>query len=179
MDRRYSLKALLALSAGVALLPSCGIGTQGPSVSLGKESLSSQDDQLLEALADTLIPGGSSPGAKDVGAHRFARRMLNDCYAPEDQGRFVKGLKDFETLSRTKLGQTFQKATLSQRSSVLSALEASKDPSDVAYFYHTMKGLTIEAFTQSKYYLTKVHPYVLVPGRFYGCVPVKNSAKPS
>jgi hypothetical protein len=179
MDRRYSLKALLALSAGVALLPSCGLGNQGPSVTLGKESLSSSDDQLLEALADTLIPGGSSPGAKEVGAHRFALLMLNDCYAPEDQARFVTGLKAFEAFSQKTLGQAFQKATVDQRGSVLRLMEASKDDSDVAYFYHTMKGLTIEAFTQSQYYLTKVHPYVLVPGRFYGCVPVKKSAKQS
>ena len=33
--------------------------------------------------------------------------------------------------------------------------------------------MTLQAFTGSQYYLTKVRVYEMAPGRFHGCVPVK------
>ncbi|HEV2478171.1 MAG TPA: hypothetical protein VGS79_00845, partial [Puia sp.] len=57
---------------------------------------------------------------------------------------------------------------------LLTALETKKFPDqDLIFFYTTTKKLTIQAYTSSQYYLTKIQVYELVPGRWHGCVPVK------
>jgi len=177
MDRRSSIKTLLILSAGTALLPSCLQEEKKASVSVKNYKINGNDEDLVASVSDTIIPGGKTPGAKDVGAYQFALMMVDDCSSPEEQQQFMKGLKEFDDFSKKTVGTSFTKATPGQRNKVLQAIEDKKDiPENVAFFYHTMRGLTLEAFTQSKYYLTQVHVYELVPGKFYGCVPVKKAS---
>ncbi len=177
MDRRSSIKTLFILSAGTALLPSCLQEEKKPSVSVRNYKISGTDEDLVSSVSDTIIPGGKTPGAKDVGAYQFALMMVDDCYSPEQQEQFTKGLKEFNEFSKKKINKSFATATPGERNEVLQSIESKKDvPENVAFFYNTMKGLTTEAFTQSQYYLTKVHMYELVPGKFYGCVPVKKAS---
>jgi len=69
------------------------------------------------------------------------------------------------------------KCTPSERTEILKSIQSEKDiPENVAFFYNAIKKLTIQAFTSSEYYLTKVQIYKLVPGKFYGCVPVKKAS---
>jgi hypothetical protein len=177
MDRRSSIKTLLLLSAGTALLPSCLQEEKKASVTVKNFKINGNDEDIISALSDTIIPQGKTPGAKDVGAYQFALMMMDDCYSPEDQQKFMKGLKEFSDFSKKKIKKSFAKATPSERGEILKSIESKKDiPENVAFFYNNMKRLTLEAFTQSKYYLTQVHVYELVPGKFYGCVPVKKAS---
>ncbi len=177
MDRRSTIKTLLIISTGTAILPSCLQEEKKPSVSVKNFKISGNDEEIISAVSDTVIPQGKTPGAKDVGAYQFALMMMDDCYSPENQQKFTKGLKDFQDFSKKTINKSFSKATPAERNEVLNAIESKKNiPENVAFFYGTMKGLTLEAFTQSKYYLTKVQVYELVPGKFYGCVPVKKAS---
>jgi|SRR5665213_1565136 len=177
MDRRSSIKTLLIISAGTAILPSCLQEEKKPSVSVKNFKISGNDEDIISAVSDTIIPQGKTPGAKDVGAYQYALMMMDDCYSPENQQKFTKGLKDFQDFSKKTINKSFSKATPAERNEVLNAIESKKNiPENVAFFYGTMKRLTLDAFTQSKYYLTKVQVYELVPGKFYGCVPVKKAS---
>jgi hypothetical protein len=139
--------------------------------------ISGEQEKLLAELAETIIPKTTSPGAKDVYAHQFAMKIMDDCASREDQQKFVKGLEAFEKFAEKKAGRSFLKATVQQRSGILEELENMKaEESEEAAFYRKMKGLTIRAYTSSRYYLTQVQVYELVPGRWHGCVPVKQSA---
>jgi len=103
--------------------------------------------------------------------------MLDDCYAPADQDKFVKGMKEFDEFSKKKLNKSFVDASTAQRLDVLKSIEDKKDvPENVSFFFNTTKRLTLQAYTSSEYYLTKVHVYQLVPGKFFGCVPVKKAS---
>lgn len=177
MDRRSSIKTLLILSAGTAILPSCLRNEKKASVSVKNFKMNANDEDIVSAVSDTIIPQGKTPGAKDINAYQFALMMVDDCYSPEQQQKFSQGLQEFETFSKKKTDKSFAKANTIQREEVLKAIESKNNiPENVAFFYETMKGLTLEAFTQSKYYLTKVQVYELVPGKFYGCVPVKKAS---
>ena len=46
---------------------------------------------------------------------------------------------------------------------------------EVNDFYGTVKRLTVQSFTSSQYYLTKVQVFEMIPGRYHGCVPLKNA----
>lgn len=177
MDRRSSIKTLIILSAGTALLPSCLHEEKKPSVTVKNFKISGNDEDLVSAVSDTIIPQGKTPGAKDIGAYQFALMMIDDCYAPDMQQKFIKGLKEFDDFSKKTINKSFVKAVIAERNEVLKVIESKKNiPGNVALFYNNIKGLTLEAFTQSKYYLTNVQVYELVPGKFYGCVPVKKAS---
>jgi hypothetical protein len=126
-------------------------------------------------LTATIIPSGITPGARDVSAHLFVLKMLDDCFSKEDQDKFLRGLQQLDNASRQTTGAAFLKTDPTQRASLLTALESQKLPDqDLNFFYAATKKLTIQAYTSSKYYLTKVQVYELVPGRWHGCVPVKS-----
>jgi hypothetical protein len=144
------------------------------SILLKKVRISAEQERMLEELAETILPKTSTPGAKDIYAHLFALKMLDDCYNKEDQERFVKGMEKFDKKAKTELDASFVEATPVQRQSLLKKIEADKEAKDdMTFFYFTAKGLTIQAYTTSEYYLTRVHVYEMVPSRYHGCVPVK------
>ncbi|MEO6330073.1 MAG: gluconate 2-dehydrogenase subunit 3 family protein [Ginsengibacter sp.] len=177
MDRRSSIKTLLIFSAGAALLPSCMEEEKRSSLSLKNIKINGKDEELLAELSETIIPKTDTPGAKDISTHLFALMMVDDCYTKENQDKFAKGLKEFEDFTKKKFDKSFVKCTPSERSEILKSIESKKDiPENVASFYNNIKRLTVQAFTTSEYYLTKVQVYKLVPGKFYGCVPVKKAS---
>lgn len=177
MDRRAGIKTLIIISAGAALLPSCSQDTKRSSLSLKNIRVDRNEEELLSGLGETIIPKTNTPGARDISAHLFALTMIDDCFPPDDQHKFQKGLHEFESLARKKFENSFTKCTPSERMELLQAIENKNDiPPNTAFFYNTMKRLTIQAFTSSEYYLTKVQVYKLVPGKFYGCVPVKKAS---
>ncbi|HEX7367158.1 MAG TPA: gluconate 2-dehydrogenase subunit 3 family protein [Pelobium sp.] len=179
MDRRSSIKTLLILSAGAVLLPSCLRSGKSISVPLKNLTIDAEQEDLVAAIADTIIPSApKSPGAADVGAYQFALMMIDDCYSPNDHKQFVQGLNEFDDFSNKILKTSFTDATAKQRIDLLKIIETNKDvPANVSFVYNNIRWQTLRAFTQSKYYLTEVQKYVLVPGAFYGCVPVKKQTE--
>ena len=175
MNRRTALKNCFIVSAGVALIPACMQEKSKSSLLLKNIKISSEQEQLMADLSETIIPTTNTPGAKDVGAHLFVLMMIDECYKPEEQKKFMSGLEAFQHLTKKKFDKTYSNLTTQQRSELLTELEAKKDEKDneVVAFYKVAKGMTLQAFTGSKYYLTKVRVYEMVPGRFHGCVPVK------
>jgi hypothetical protein len=176
MNRRYAIHQILVASAGMLIVPACMEDRTKASFLLKNYEISSEQEKMLAELAETIIPKTASPGAKDVYAHQFAMKMMDDCASREEQQKFVKGLIAFEEFAEKKAGSSFLKATAQQRSGILEELEKMKDGDPEEVFYRKMKGLTIRAYTSSQFYLTQVQVYELVPGRWHGCVPVKQSA---
>jgi Gluconate 2-dehydrogenase subunit 3 len=178
INRRSAVRNLLVFSAGVALLPSCMQDTSKSSILLKNVSLTGKEEKLLAALAETIIPTTEAPGAKEIGSHLFAMTMLDDCYSKGDQQKFIEGMRAFEQMSDDKGGGAFAQLSAPDRSNVLEIMESrKKEEEPVDYFYRTMKRLTIQSYVTSKYYLTKVQVYELIPSRWHGCVPVKSDLK--
>ena len=177
MNRRSAIKTCLIFTAGAALVPSCLQERSKSSLLLKNIDISSEQEKLMAELSETIIPKTNTPGAKDVSAHLFALMMVDDCYKPEEQKKFVSGLKDFDEITRKKFGKSFVECSPGQRHALVAEMEVNKDGTgNISAFYKITKSLTIHSFTSSQYYLTKVRVYEMVPGRFHGCVPVNNKA---
>lgn len=177
MQRRTLLKQMLCVAGGVVFLPSCLHHTGKASILLKQLSIDGDQEALLAALSETIIPTTDTPGAKDVFAHLFALMMVDDCYNKEDQQKFTGGLKAFEAKTKKDFNKSFVDLSPTEKEGLLTQLEANKGAKDdLSFFYAATKKLTIQAYTTSKYYLTKVQVYELVPGRYHGCVPVKKIA---
>jgi hypothetical protein len=175
MNRRTAIRNVMLVSAGAALLPSCLQGDKS-SFPLKNISITGSQQKMLAALTESILPTTKNfVGAKDLKAHEFVLTMVDDCTSPDDQKKFIDGLKAFDKLSHDKFGQLFTGYTAQQKHALLVAVENKKDiPEDVLKFYKTVKRYTLQSFTSSKEYMTEIRKYKMVPGpNFKGCVPAK------
>lgn len=172
-SRRGALKALVFASAGMALIPACMSDRSKSSILLKKIAITGEDEALIAALCETILPKTTTPGAKELSSHLFVLTMVDDCRTKADQDKFTKGLSDFKAFCQSTGNKDFATASTEDRKKILNALLASADKeSDLMAFFNTTKGLTIQSYTASEFFLTKVQVYELVPGRYHGCVPV-------
>jgi hypothetical protein len=167
VSRRTAIKQALLVSAGFALLPSCVRTAPPASVKLKNLDVNGDDEKMLAELTSTILPTTDTPGAKEIGAHLFALTMLDDCYDKETQKKWVEGMKAFKEL----WSKENKEALLTK----LEKEDAANSPA--AYFYHMTKRLTIQSYTSSEYFMTKVEEWQLVPGRFHGSIPVTEIKK--
>jgi Gluconate 2-dehydrogenase subunit 3 len=178
INRRSAIRQLALISVGAALLPACMGNHSKPALELKNFKVGEDQQKFLEELTATLIPTTATPGAREVSAHLFVLKMMDDCFSKKDQDKFFKGMTRMDEASRSTLGTSFSKATPTRRESLLEQIESGKTPGEeLHFFYSTTKKLTIQAYSSSSMFLTKIQVYELVPGRFHGCVPVKQQLK--
>jgi hypothetical protein len=78
---------------------------------------------------------------------------------------------------KEKNGKSFLESDIAQRLAVVEVFEKNKGlKDDKTFFYNATKSLTIRAYTTSKFYLTNVQVYEMVPSRWHGCVPLNKTA---
>jgi hypothetical protein len=144
-----------------------------PAIELKNVKIDNDQEKLITELSETIIPATDTPGAKGTLTHVFVLRMLDDMFTKEEQQQFVKGMKDFDKMAEKKFDKSFVECTLPQREELLGgALNDKKLPEDLSAFLRIMKRLTVQGYMTSQYYLTNVRVYKLVPGKYYGCIPV-------
>ena len=170
MQRRAALKNI-ATAAGIMVLPAWANGWNKQTVSAAVSYLSQSQDLVLAEMVETIIPATDTPGAKALGVHNFVQKMITDCYEEEVQKNLVKGLNTAESLAKQSFGTSFNACNTSQRIEVLTKMEQSGE-ADQKSFYSLIKDLTIQGYMTSEYVMTKHTKYTIVPGHYYGCVPV-------
>jgi Gluconate 2-dehydrogenase subunit 3 len=113
----------LTLVGGSALITACE--KRGPAAAarapIGEFTV--QDIELLDEIADTILPTTSTPGAKAAQTGAFMALMVTDTYKPTDRQVFRAGLVSLDEASRKAHGVTFMAATPAQRLTVLEALD--------------------------------------------------------
>jgi len=176
MERRAAIKNLLIIAGGIALLPSCAEEPGKASIQLTHLDISADQEALLAEIAETFIPKTDGPGAKELNLHLFTLKMVDDCHGKEDQDSFVKGLNKINQLAKDKHQQPFAKCTPEQRSQLLTAaMQEEQTPKEVKTMLEISKHRVIQGFTNSKYVMTDLNKYELVPGRYNGYFPVKQA----
>lgn len=174
MRRRTLLKQLFVLSAGLTLVPACREDRAKAGFLYKNIKVDPDQEAMLAGLAEAIIPKTATPGARDISAHLFVLKMIDDCRSADDQRGFMEGLKAFDAAAKKSGGEVFVKLDAEKKQSFLQGLDKDKeDTRPEAKFYQSVKKLVIQAYTSSEFFLTKVQVYELVPGRYHGCVPVK------
>ena len=173
ITRREALRQCLILTVGAAIIPSCVQEKSKPAIVLKNLKIDSDQEKLITELAETIIPVTDTPRAKDTFTHLFVLRMLDDMFSKDEQQQFVKGMKDFDKMAEKKFDKSFVECNTTQRDELVGiTLNDKQLPEDVSAFMKIMKRLTVQGYMTSKYYLTNVRVYKLVPGKYYGCIPV-------
>ncbi|WP_316821785.1 gluconate 2-dehydrogenase subunit 3 family protein [Pedobacter gandavensis] len=165
MNRRLAIKQVLIFAGGMALLPSCLREKGKVSIQLKNLDISAEQENLLAEIAELIIPKTDTSGAKDLKLHLFVLKMLDDCYEPADQQEFLSGLKTFEGQE----GKDLAKLVADANSQVSGTTAA------VSKFYGIMKSRTIAGYLNSKYVMSNLLIWELVPGRYNGYFRVKSA----
>jgi hypothetical protein len=125
---------------------------------------SADQDQLLQAWIGVIIPESSIPGAVSLGVPAYVKVMLRDCYEPVASTTFMKVLASLPSI---------EKVAESEREQLFFQIEQGKQGSDAQKAMKTLKGLTIQGYTTTEYVMVNHFNYVMAPGFFNGCEPIK------
>lgn len=171
MNRRKALKNITVVSGSLITLPawmiSCGISDKNTHHS----GFNATEQDILAAVADTIIPAGSSVGAISVGVDKFLQKLIDDCYDKPVQDNVKKQLAKLNVSADTDHDKSFRKCTQQQREKLLLKLADSPDK-DEKEFFTFLKTETIRGFNTSQKIMEGYLGYKVAPGHYHGCVPV-------
>ena len=181
MKRRIALKQLGFITAGAMVLPSCVQQAKEATIALKNIIINGDQEMLLAEIAETIIPATDIPGAKALNVHHFILKMVDDCQDKESQQQFISGLSLVEKAVKEKLDKPFDECSSEERKQFFLEFEQkNKDAKDgekredLPAFYSLTKQYSAQAFLSSEYVMTNVLKYNMVPGRFEGCVEIKD-----
>ena len=173
MNRREALKTGTVALGGIALLSSGILAgcerEHGPAVS---GLLSSRQQALAEAIADTMLPkSASSPGAREAGAGAAINLLVTDCYEPPAQQRLVKGLEELRARCDREFSKEFADLPRKERETMLRVLSVESRQSPDTHWFPLMREVALRAYFSSEIGMTKALRYIQVPGKWVGCTP--------
>ena len=173
MERRDLLRTLASATA-LTILPHKTIEAWSR-VASGVPTTSGLSDAhmiLVRALADTIIPRTDTPGATDVGVHRFVDVIFAEYLTDEERTRVVGGLNAIDERAMTESGIVFADLTAEGRGKFIEALESGPRDTDVKRSYWQLKGLVVRGYFTSEPVMKNVLKHVVMPGRFEGSAPM-------
>jgi len=175
MNRREAVRTT-AVFVGGLLLTSNGLVlacAREPEQRLAGRVLTADDQALMEAIADTLLPTtAASPGARVAAAGAEINLLLTDCCEPDAQVRVVNGLKEFRETCHANYDREFTALTPAQREQLLRAIDATAVRAKGHYF-ELVRELAERTYFSSEIGMTRARRWTLEPGRWVGCVPLK------
>ena len=185
IDRREALRRTALLLGGALSAPAIAGVLGGCSdwrtdtATWKPRAFSSAQGEMIATIVQHIIPATDTPGARDVGAHRFVDVMMAEYYAAPDRERFAAGLTDLDARAKRAHGRTFLRTDDSGQRALLTALDAETfapvapaTPNRETPWFRTMKELTLLAYYTSEVGATKELRYESIPGRYHGCIPL-------
>jgi hypothetical protein len=183
LDRREAVRQISLLLGGTilgaeAFLSGCK-SNDGNAVSFSQKEV-----ELLNEIADTILPQTTSPGAKAANVGELMKVMVRDCYEERDQKIFKEGMDKIQELAQKEYKGSFVQIKPEQRHALLLKLDNEqktymedwKDP-DPKHYFRLMKELTLFGYFTSEIGCTQARRYVETPGRFDACIPYKKGEK--
>ena len=185
MDRREALKRMTAVMGGVfslstaaGVLGGCRVGPA--SDAFVPQALSKEQDALVTAIAELIIPTTDTPGATAARVNEYVDKMLSDWYPEDNRIQFAAGLADVDERSRDTFGKPFVDGTAEEQHALLTQLESERttwrdgsqnEPGADPPFFQMMREMTIAGHYTSEIGATQELKYEIVFDRFDGAVP--------
>lgn len=173
MERRDLLRTLASATA-LTILPHKTLEAWSR-VASGAPATSGLSDAhmvLVRALADTIIPRTDTPGATDVGVHRFVDVVFAEYLADEERTRAVAGLNALDERAMTESKVVFADLSAERKGEFIGSLESGPRDTDLKRTYWQLKGLIVRGYFTSEPVMKNVLKHVVMPGRFEGSAPI-------
>lgn len=99
-----------------------GGGAAGPPYRL--QALTPEQDRLVAAVAEHILPETETPGARTARVNEFVDRMLAEYHPAAERERFVAGLERLDARARRRHGRAFVACSTEQQFALVDALDA-------------------------------------------------------
>lgn len=173
MERRAVLK-ILSFAGLTSFVDTTTWANLSDEKLLFNSVLNENQKLILKTILGVLIPEGAIPGAVGTKCHLILNKIITDCYSKTDQQKILLGLNNFNKQPLSNQKKTFLNLTKKEKEKALSEID-SKSKEEAIKFFGIIKNLTIETYLNSEYVQTKHYNYIQAPGKYLGCVPVKEN----
>ena len=182
MKRRNAVRNIGLIAGGAVL----GLGGWNVFLLYRRPDLRLLEDhkEVLDDLADTLIPATNSLGAKEAAVGAFVLKMIRDCTERKTQNNFIHGFRALLDRSQSQYGKPFGKCSSQERENLLAYFEKHGQPyRGVAgkldhqlrgdSFFTTLKKYTVLGYCTSKPGATQAMRYDYIPGKYVASIPLR------
>ena len=135
--------------------------------------LSPAQDAKFKLCIDTILPESKIPGAISLGVPVFVQTMLSDCYTPQAQSDMKAFLDSLDQSFQSTYTKKLSEASVGEKEAFLFQIASGSFGDNAKKALETLKGLTIQGFMTSEKIMTEQLNYVMAPGFFNGCAPIK------
>lgn len=160
-------------SGGIIALPAWTLGWKSGDMTTRNSTFTRTEQELITALADTVIPSDGTIGALSVGVDKYLIRLIEECYEEDFRDNVKTQLQKLDADAEKAEGSSFIKCNQKQREDIFLAFSTSGKESEKEFF-EFMKWQTIRGFNTSEEVMVNYHNYVMMPGYYDGCVDVDN-----
>lgn len=183
MNRRAYLKKATILLGGILSGPTLMAMKQWENPRKSNMSFTISESEIVEEIAEMIIPRTTTPGAIDAKVPAFITMMIADCYKKPEQESFKKGIATLSSEGFMKLAKT-EKVNKLKMLELASNLEMdarnvkktkigdnidqeSIEESAVGLpFWRLIKELTLLGYYTSEEGIMSNFEYVQIPGKF-------------
>jgi hypothetical protein len=168
--KRRELLRVVASAAALAALPEKNLAAWSR-VASGvplQNALSPAHLALVRAIADTIIPRTKTPGATDVGVHRFVDVIVNEHMTDADRIATLAGLDAIDAHARTESNVSFAELSADKRSAMIDSFEKGDRNAEPSKTYWGLKGLVVHGYFTSERVMRDVLKVMVMPGKFEG-----------
>lgn len=179
MNRREAIKRTTILLGGVLSASAISGVMSGckadPEIDWSPQYFSAEEGNLVQAIAERIIPQTDTPGAIAAGVPVFIDKMMAEFYQGAEKKAFKEGLEKVESDAKDTYGKSFVDLAPEQQDALLQKYDEAAYAEDrnreKKPFFRTMKELTVLGFCTSEAGATEVLKYDPVPGDYKGCIP--------
>ena len=182
IDRREALRRVGVLLGGLVSAPTAAGVLSGCERSSEDdwtpETLTTEQNEMVDTIAEIIIPATDTPGARAANVNRFVDAMLTGSYPTETRDRFLTGLKETNARCQDTYGSPFvdcspeqQRALVGEFDNETFGQDASDADRENPSFFRMMKELTLVGYYTSEIGATQELKTNVVPGRHDGDVP--------
>ena len=149
-----------------------------------RRTLSPDQNEIVTAIADMIIPRTETPGATDAGVPAFIDLIVSEWYTDEQRTRFREGLADIDVRAHHRFTKGFVECSPAQQAEILTEVgaqmladaEATKRQTEAAgetkprdNFYQTLRSQILTGYYTSEAGATAELNYQIIPDRFDSC----------
>lgn len=171
MQRRQVIKSVAIGFGSLLTLPTWANNWNKDSF-VSKKILSTNLENILAEVVETIIPETTTPGAKSLGVDRLIQKITTDCRGKEAEAKLADGLNAIDAFAVKSSGKSFTVLSAPERLDLLKSMSTSEDAA-LKETVKNLKRLTIDGYMKSEYFISNMTDYEFAPARFYGCVPIK------
>jgi hypothetical protein len=149
-------------------------------------TLTPQQNDVVVAMSETLIPATDTPGAKGARVNEFIDLILTDWATDEEKSIFLAGLNDADRRTSDLFGHGFAAASPQEQAAIVEILDDELGTHRMEWqqkwhgfweireadpFFLQMRRLTLTGYYTSTIGQEQELKVEIMPGALHGCVP--------